>query len=358
MADSYNISDLAANETGAPHPGTPFYVFVWVTILNAVVFLVGLVGNVLVIVVVTKVREMKTSTNFCLMNLSIADLLVLLICQPAALLEFYGQERWVLGDFMCKLVTFSENLVTHASITIIVAVSCGRYYAVCDPLRTYSTGSRSKTMITMICVWVVVIAVTSPFLFMASTRQTLHHVDQEMVDVCETPIIYTWQKIYTVFIFFAFFVIPLAMLMYMYSVIIHHVLRENTVAGNDSGKLQAHKSRKQLVSMLIGIIVLFFVCILPFRIVALCMIFTPVNLVGLMGMEAFLNLIAFARVLVYINSAGNPIIYNIYSQKFRNAFKKCLGLRAASNRGYMNRNATVTSYTFVKPTAGVQSDSV
>ena len=117
MTALYNMSDLSANETGAPHPGTPFYVFVWVTILNAVVFLVGLVGNVLVIVVVTRVREMKTSTNFCLMNLSIADLLVLLICQPAALLEFYGQEKWVLGDFMCKYALRGLCLATSCVST-------------------------------------------------------------------------------------------------------------------------------------------------------------------------------------------------------------------------------------------------
>jgi hypothetical protein len=55
-----------------------------------------------VIVVVLKVRNMRTPTNVFLLNLSAADVLVLLVCQPAGLLEIFGKERWFLGNIMCK----------------------------------------------------------------------------------------------------------------------------------------------------------------------------------------------------------------------------------------------------------------
>ncbi|KAL8562760.1 hypothetical protein ACOMHN_022635 [Nucella lapillus] len=89
--------------SGGPPPvfTMPTYVMVWVTVANLVVMVTGVVGNTLVIVVVTCVRDMRTATNLCLMNLSLADLLVLLICQPSALIEFYAQEKWMLGEFMC-----------------------------------------------------------------------------------------------------------------------------------------------------------------------------------------------------------------------------------------------------------------
>ncbi|XP_012937406.1 neuropeptide SIFamide receptor, partial [Aplysia californica] len=80
---------------------TPMATLVWVTLANILVFVAGVLGNVLVIVVVLCVREMKTATNLCLMNLSVADLLVLLICQPSALLEFFCQEKWLIGEAMC-----------------------------------------------------------------------------------------------------------------------------------------------------------------------------------------------------------------------------------------------------------------
>ncbi|KAK2141422.1 hypothetical protein LSH36_1103g00017 [Paralvinella palmiformis] len=48
------------------------------TITYAVVFLFGLVGNVLVIFVICRNPDMSTTTNYFLINLSLADLLVLL----------------------------------------------------------------------------------------------------------------------------------------------------------------------------------------------------------------------------------------------------------------------------------------
>lgn len=81
---------------------TPSYILISFGFFNALLFLIGVVGNIMVIFVVIRVREMRTSINYCFVNLSVADLLVLLICQPSAMVEFYGEDRWFLGDVMCK----------------------------------------------------------------------------------------------------------------------------------------------------------------------------------------------------------------------------------------------------------------
>lgn len=80
----------------------PSYIFVYVTILNIVVFSVGVVGNVLVLTTIFRMRDMRNTMNYFLCSLSVADLLVLLICQPSAMLEFYGKDVWYLGEFLCK----------------------------------------------------------------------------------------------------------------------------------------------------------------------------------------------------------------------------------------------------------------
>ncbi|XP_041347371.1 QRFP-like peptide receptor [Gigantopelta aegis] len=327
----------------------PTYLTTWVTLANVVVFSVGVFGNTLVIVVLARVKEMKTSTNFCLMNLSIADLLVLLICQPAAMLEFYEQEKWVLGDFMCKLVVFLENLVTNASILIILLVSCGRYNAVCRPLEAYSRGNKSRTLIAMAMLWIFVISVTSPLLQMAHTTEEFHLVDHTMVSICITPIKYTWHKVYVILTFVSFFVVPLCILVYIYTVIIYKVLRNSMHGqGKDSSKVQANNPRTQLVSMLVGIIVLFFVCLLPFRIVALWMVFAPSEEINKLDLEHLINLMAFVRILIYVNSAGNPLIYHMFSQKFRKAFNKAVQCSRGETRRGSSHTATVTHYSFAR----------
>ena len=90
----------------ADQPYIPLYIYVLVSVINGLIFLFGLGGNFLVVIVIVKSRSMRTTTNFFLFSLSIADILVLLFCQPAALLEFYGKDRWLIGEFMCKYFWF------------------------------------------------------------------------------------------------------------------------------------------------------------------------------------------------------------------------------------------------------------
>ena len=94
----YNESDVDLAVTIT----TPTYLYVWITLVNVIIFIIGSLGNCLVIAVVFKFREMRTSTNWCLINLSISDLFVLAICQSSALTEFFAKDRWLLGDILCK----------------------------------------------------------------------------------------------------------------------------------------------------------------------------------------------------------------------------------------------------------------
>ena len=45
---------------------------------------------------------MRNATNMCLLSLSAADMLVLCVCMPSALVEFYGKDVWYLGETLCK----------------------------------------------------------------------------------------------------------------------------------------------------------------------------------------------------------------------------------------------------------------
>ena len=99
---------LASNESkteninSTAHPYIPVYLYVLVSLFNVCIFVFGLIGNVLVVLVIVKVRNMRTSTNLFLLSLSVADMMVLLFCQPAALMEFFAKDRWMIGTAMCK----------------------------------------------------------------------------------------------------------------------------------------------------------------------------------------------------------------------------------------------------------------
>lgn len=71
-----------------------------------------------------------------------------------------------------------------------------------------------------------------------------------------------------------------------------------------------------------------------------------------------MNVMHFVRLLIYVNSAGNPIIYSLVSTKFRRAFARVLhrlGCRCAfltpgahSEENGTLRRTTVTHYTSVR----------
>lgn len=94
-----------------PHP--PLYILVITTVVCVFEFVTGIIGNLLVAVVIWKNKDMRNSTNFFLLNLSVADLLVIVVCMPSAVMELHARDYWYLGEFMCKL---SLNFTYHVPL--------------------------------------------------------------------------------------------------------------------------------------------------------------------------------------------------------------------------------------------------
>ena len=81
----------------------PLYMRLLATVACLVIFTVGVCGNLLVALVVIKTKYLRNSTNLFLINLSVADLLVLIVCMPTVLIELHSRpETWPLGETMCK----------------------------------------------------------------------------------------------------------------------------------------------------------------------------------------------------------------------------------------------------------------
>ncbi len=72
------LNELTNSELNEQALEFPYYIRSTATIVCTIVLILGTTGNLLVPIVVIKTKELRNSTNLFLINLSIADLLVLI----------------------------------------------------------------------------------------------------------------------------------------------------------------------------------------------------------------------------------------------------------------------------------------
>ncbi|XP_013401650.1 growth hormone secretagogue receptor type 1 [Lingula anatina] len=319
--DFFNISTNISRVV----PEVPKYILITATSFYIIMFLLGLTGNMLVVYVVLRNRDMHSSTHLFLVNLSLADLLVLVICMPTALIDLHAKDVWLLGEGLCKLVPFLENCTALTSTLTILTVSFDRYYGICQPLRarTVKMLRRSHVCILVTIIWIVAIAICIPFTLIPVYRNSKFK-DGTPIKVCRNTIKDSWKTGYIIFVFCFFFVVPFFILVVIYSIITRQLSRESfQLRGQHEQAARVRlRTRKQVITMLIVIVFLFFLFHLPIRVVSLWVVYASKEEMEALGLEGYYNLLAFARIMFYLHCATNPIVYNVVSTKFRMATAK------------------------------------
>lgn len=101
-----NDSQIPEEELPPPTLFPVWVVWLW-TFLLGFLLLAGVGGNALVVAVVSRTRDLRSSTNLLLVNLAGADILVLLVPLPTALTELHSKpETWILGEALCEYSMF------------------------------------------------------------------------------------------------------------------------------------------------------------------------------------------------------------------------------------------------------------
>ena len=102
-------------------------VIVLLSLLFIVIGCVGLLGNCLVIIVILVDRKMRNSvTNIFIMNLAIADFLIMLFGVPE-IVQFMLNCGWLIGEELCKVNRFVLVVSLYVSILSLVTVCIERF---------------------------------------------------------------------------------------------------------------------------------------------------------------------------------------------------------------------------------------
>ncbi|CAF0766791.1 unnamed protein product [Rotaria sordida] len=299
-------------------------------IFYSIILLVGVTGNILVIVIVMKYPHMRNATNYLLTNLSAADLFLLLFCTADGYQHLYGKDKHRLGNFMCRFSPFVQNITATCSVLTIMAISYERYVAICQPLKTNPLHlTLFRTLPTVVLFWFVSCLISIPF-FTFTNTDIVEATYDEFIISCFTRFPLSWATWYLIPCTLIIYLIILIMLCYWhYSICCmlfnrESLLRDNTIVT---------RYRRQVAQLLIALIVSFFVLILPHKIWGIIQPRLSLEQFHELGFRRHSFLIIVTRSLLYLNSAINPILYSIMSTKFRQSFSRLCGGCDASSKG-------------------------
>ncbi|XP_040906881.1 alpha-1A adrenergic receptor-like [Toxotes jaculatrix] len=306
----------------------------------------AIVGNILVILSVVCNRHLRIPTNYFIINLAIADLLLGTTVLPvSATLEVL--DSWVFGRIFCDIWAAVDVLCCTASIMSLCVISIDRYIGVRYPLQYPMIVTERRALLAMLGVWILAIVISiGPLLGWKQPPSQ----DDTKCQITEEPF-------YTLFSSLGSFYIPLAVILAMYCrvYIVAKRTTKNLEAGvmkerlEDSNELtlrihcrnqQVHElcpgasagrsalsvkllkfSREKKAAKTLGVVVgMFVLCWLPFFLVLPIGSFNS----SLRPPETYFKVIFW---LGYFNSCLNPIIYPCYSREFKQAFIRILHCR-------------------------------
>ncbi|XP_020712470.2 octopamine receptor beta-1R-like isoform X1 [Athalia rosae] len=148
------------------------------------IILCALFGNLLVIVSVMRHRKLRVITNYFVVSLALADMLVAIFAMTFnASVELSG--KWLFGYFMCDVWNSLDVFFSTVSILHLCCISVDRYYAIVQPLDypLIMTNLRLGTMLSVVWCSPAVVSFVPIF---AGWYTTPEHLQYRMnyPDVC------------------------------------------------------------------------------------------------------------------------------------------------------------------------------
>lgn len=293
-------------------------------ILYAVIFFLGLFGNILVCYIVYSNKSMQTVTNLFITNLALSDIFLCILAVPfTPLYTFIG--KWIFGRIICHLVPYAQATSVYVSTLTLTAIAVDRFFVILHPLRQRM--KLSTCFFILLGIWIFSMLVTLPY---GICMQVKTHGGYE---VCEED----WPKDYLEKVFGCStlvlqFIIPFCIIAYCYLRISRRLnQRAKSKPGTKSArKEEADREKKRRTNrMLIAMVTIFGIC------------WFPLNLINVINdfyaIPHYFHLLFFLTHSMAVSSTCyNPFLYAWLNENFRKEFKQVLPCKIRNSARYCN----------------------
>lgn len=275
-----------------------------IVVILICILLIGFVGNILVVIIVVKKRRMQTCTNWLIANLAVCDLAVSVFCIPLDI-PIIVTEKWMYGEFFCVLYYPTGTAIMYGSILTLVALTYTRFWAIRYPFREQAGAFVAKIVIAGI--WIL------SFVLVAPLVSVLRY--NSKYQVCYEDWGVKNRAAYTLCMFLLGYAVPLLVITVAYGFILYEIIFRKRPYVKQSDTLV--KENRKLFKLALVITVTFVVCVSPNQLIWLLFEFGDFD-----KHEYITDIRVCSHLLLFLNSALNPIIYNVFSASFRDGFKQ------------------------------------
>ncbi|KAM9496050.1 trace amine-associated receptor 1-like [Clarias gariepinus] len=299
----------------------PLEIRLFLYILFSISCLITVFGNLLVIITVLHFRQLHTSTNYLILSLAVADLLVGGVVMPPSMIRSV-ETCWYLGSTFCKIHSSLDVTVCTASVINLCIISLDRYYAVCHPLLYHSKMTPSTIRFMIVVCWGISAFVGFGMIFLELNilgNEKFYYSNVHCEGAC---MVFQTKVAAIVFPMFSFYM-PAVIMLCVYIKILRTAQRQaraiqstNAQSKKADEKSSMSKSERKATKTLAIIVGVFLTSWVPFYV---CNCVDP--FAGYSVSPVVFDIFLW---IGYFNSTFNPIVYAFFYSWFRHAFRVIL----------------------------------
>lgn len=297
-------------------PTTQFFIF---NVLQGLSGVLSILGNAVVLFSIARTKNLQTVSNFYIVSLALADLVVGLLMSPIYI-GLTVLRAWPDSTHpLYKLENFFWIQTLVATTFSLVAVSIDRYLAVTSVFRYHFIMTKEKSQCIIILLWTASFALALPTLLVSSPEAA--------------SVLWVTTQVLTM-------VIPLTIIVFCY----HHIFKAarkqikhiaSTIRSQEN--IEAIKNKKAATTMAI-VIGVFALMYFPNFVFSLVEFTTKGHCKKMLVYRDWL----WAILVAFGNSACNPWIYALRMNDFKKAFRRILCGRHSNSHVLPRPDSTVS----------------
>ncbi|KAF1403224.1 Blue-sensitive opsin, partial [Spheniscus magellanicus] len=303
-----NLTALSPFLVPQTHLGSPG-VFMGMSAFMFLLIALGVPINALTIFCTAKYKKLRSHLNYILVNLAVANLLVICVGSTTAFYSF-SQMYFALGPTACKIEGFAATLGGMVSLWSLAVVAFERFLVICKPLGNF-TFRGSHAVLGCASTWIFGLIASVPPLFGWS-----RYIPEGLQCSCG-PDWYTsnnkWNnESYVIFLFCFCFGVPLAIIVFSYGRLL---LTLRAVAKQQEQSATTQKAEREVTKMVVVMVLGFLVCWAPYSAFALWVVTHR-------GQPFEVALASVPSVFSKASTVYNPVIYVFMNKQFRSCMLK------------------------------------